>query len=340
MRAWAFVLVGFFGCAHRPEPWAERAATYLDGRAKDWMEHTPKIGNNFACAVNCHTTQALVLARPALGLGRKDPMIAAIRARIEERVTGVDDWSKAVPFYSKSEKPIGKQSLATEAVVNAATLVIDDQGELTPVSRRALGWMWQMQREDGGWDWLKVELEPWESRDDWGAALAALAVARTPATYRQEVATPVERLKSYLRSRSADGAHPLALHDQLMLLIASASWPGLVDAGTRVRIVAATRSAQRPDGGWSLATWGRGKRTDSAGESDGYATGFALVALCGAGERGDAIDAGVRWLRAHQAADGSWPGRSVNTADEINQRFMTDAATAYASLALARCRSN
>jgi squalene-hopene/tetraprenyl-beta-curcumene cyclase len=64
---------------------------------------------------------------------------------------------------------------------------------------------------------------------------------------------------------------------------------------------------QNPDGGWGEdmrsytdAAWaGRGASTASQ-------TAWALLALLAAGERGDALAAGVGWLVDNQRADGGW----------------------------------
>jgi hypothetical protein len=81
------------------------------------------------------------------------------------------------------------------------------------------------------------------------------------------------------------------------------------------------------------------KRLSNTGESDGCATGLTVLAMekAGASQHEDALRRGVEWLKEHQAKDGSWWATSLNgqrdTKSDIG-RFMSDAATGYAVLAL------
>ncbi|QFG20771.1 squalene--hopene cyclase [Actinomadura sp. WMMB 499] len=89
--------------------------------------------------------------------------------------------------------------------------------------------------------------------------------------------------------------------------------PALIAAGVRPGKPAIRRAVrwlerhQRPDGGWGedLRSYddpgwiGRGASTPSQ-------TAWALLALLAAGERGPAVDRGVRWLIEHQRQDGTW----------------------------------
>ena len=45
-------------------------------------------------------------------------------------------------------------------------------GKLHPVTRQALDKMWTLQREDGGWTWLKCDWPPMESDDHFGVTFA------------------------------------------------------------------------------------------------------------------------------------------------------------------------
>ncbi|MGI5328268.1 squalene--hopene cyclase [Actinomadura nitritigenes] len=89
--------------------------------------------------------------------------------------------------------------------------------------------------------------------------------------------------------------------------------PALIAAGVRPdkppirRAVAWLEHHQNPDGGWGEdlrsyddPAWiGRGTSTPSQ-------TAWALLALLAAGERGPAVEAGVRWLVENQRPDGTW----------------------------------
>jgi squalene-hopene/tetraprenyl-beta-curcumene cyclase len=325
----------------RPPPgsrgdWGEVAVGYLDRRALAWVNDPPQVGQNYPCAMSCHTTHPFLAARGALG--RPSSALATVRAKIEARVTSVTDWKQAVPFYGRRGSALAQRSLATEAVLNAATLALHDaaSGPLREVTLRAYEAMWQMQGADGAWEWLKFNLEPWESADDFGAALAALAVGLLPSGEpRTGHEAQVQKLVGYLRRRVA----AMALHDKAVLLWAAVRLPELLAPPEREGIATELRSLQREDGGWSIAGWGRGRRAmpNPAATSDGYATALATFVLCRAGHRGDAVARGTAWLRSHQRVDGSWPGRSLNRDRDLNHGFMSDAATAFAALALTSC---
>jgi hypothetical protein len=76
------------------------------------------------------------------------------------------------------------------------------------------------------------------------------------------------------------------------------------------------------------------------GKSDGVATSLMVLALEEAGVPRDNVQLkrGLSWLLSNQnATEGFWPASSVNKRRHISSdtgRFMTDAATAFAVLAL------
>ena len=102
---------------------------------------------------------------------------------------------------------------------------------------------------------------------------------------------------------------------------------------------------QQDDGGWSMASLGSWKRVDSTPidvHSDGYATGLVAYVLQAAGDpRAKAqVARAVAWLVKHQdPATGAWFATSLNKKRDPASdagRFMNDAATAYAVLALTK----
>jgi hypothetical protein len=325
-----------------PKADLQKAAQYLDARALDWVNNTPEAGANFTCAISCHTTHTFLVVRallPAPG-----PTIDLVRARVGARVSENADWSKATPFYGKPGSKLETRSRATEAVINAATLALSDLsagGEPSQVTLDALDRMWTMQDADGAFAWLDFELEPWESSSDVGAAMALLAIGAAGDAYQKSAAhrASIERLTQYVRQRFTNEAKPIAVHDQALILWATHRMPELLDPVTRSRIADRLRTLEQHDGGWSLATWGKGKRARPDGESDAYATALATIALAeGDGTTANGVRRGLDWLAVHQRADGAFPSRSVNKDAETNHRFMTDAATAYAAYALVKFR--
>ena len=257
---------------------------------------------------------------------------------VVQRVQSVDDWRKATPMYGKPGSDKERESRGTEAVLNASVLAfakspIDDRQTLIDKSFQHL---WATQQDNGSWLWLNFGLQPIEAdNEDWGAAMAALATGRAKKT------ADANKLKSYLRSRLASGKMRLAA--QAMLLWATSEWQDtLVEHADREAIAKRVESAQRGDGGWSIATMGFASSNNAQPErSDGYATAISLLGLClmhPDGEVSASVTKGVAWLKANQRPDGSWPGYSLNSKSPRAHRFMSDAATAYTVLALHHCQ--
>ena len=112
----------------------------------------------------------------------------------------------------------------------------------------------------------------------------------------------------------------------------------------RHAILEASAKTQQADGGWATAGLGTWKRVDGTPletASDGYATGLVTLVLrrAGAGHSKEQLDRAMTWLTQHQdASTGHWPASSLNKkrdpASDVG-KVMSDAATAYAVLALA-----
>jgi hypothetical protein len=89
----------------------------------------------------------------------------------------------------------------------------------------------------------------------------------------------------------------------------------------------------------SLGSWVRSDGTAQETASNGYATGLVLHVLqtVGISKENEKVAKGLDWLKHHQSASGAWWAVSVNKkrySFTHSGKFMSDAATAYAVLAL------
>lgn len=305
----------------RDEPLAEtfsldKAVAFLDAASLHWQQTRQ--------CLTCHTNFAALYARPGLPGDERNPR--TVREFAEELVT--KRWPEKGPRWD------------AEVVAAAAALAFNDaltSSKLHPVTRTALDRMWTVQREDGGWNWLKCGWPPMESDDHYGATLAAIAVGVAPEKYLKTDAAQkgLEKIKSYLRKNAAP-----TLHHRAMLLWAASYVPDLMNASERQSCIDELRKLQRPDGGWAAASLGDWQRADGLMQdtetSDGYGTGFALFVLRRGGVPAEdpTVQRGLTWIKTHQRVSGRWFTRSLN---RDNHHFLTHAGTAFTLMALREC---
>ncbi len=321
--------------ASADEPVAERlsvakAGAYLDDGAKAWAKDR-------GC-VSCHTTGWYGILRPQLSaaLGAPDPAFREFLNRILDETLAQE--------RNKTARGTGP----AQAIYLAASLASWDAHvakKLSPETESALKLMFSVQQEDGSFSSVQT-WPPFESDTYQLATVAAMAVGLAPGWIEQhesdDLGEGVARLQNYLKT--TEPPHDYA---RVALLWASRYLPGLLDSETKDAITKTVLNRQRPDGGWSLRSfgepeqWGIGNRSarlrteanfDNPA-SDGHQTGLAIIVLRDAGvpPSHPAIQRGFTWLKQNQRQSGRWWTKSLNT-DKWN--FITFTGTLYPVVAL------
>jgi squalene-hopene/tetraprenyl-beta-curcumene cyclase len=334
------------------------AASYLDQRASWWMAWPPAARDHGTFCISCHTAIPYALSRPSLrsALGEQAP--SETERRLLDNVTKrVRLWKESKPYYENQ----ARQSRGTEAVLNALILASSGaRGTLSDDARAAFDNMWALQEntgpQKGAWPWINFRNEPWEADDSpfFGASLAAVASGTAPQSYRSElqIRTNLQLLREYLSREYSKQA----LIQQAVLLWASTKLPDLLSAEQQRSIIGEVLKKQRDDGGWSLSSvawtwretslyslaklWVRSDASPLEAKSDGYATGLIALALQQAGlsRQDPQLQRALAWLARNQSKpDGGWSAYSLNRrhgGTSGTGLFMSDAATAFAVLAL------
>jgi squalene-hopene/tetraprenyl-beta-curcumene cyclase len=113
---------------------------------------------------------------------------------------------------------------------------------------------------------------------------------------------------------------------------------------TRRAIIDQAVRTQSEDGGWTLASlgpWPDHSDAPATRGTDAYATAITAFVLQQIGDSRalPALNRALDWLRSHQdPATGTWTSSSMNKhyeAGSMMEQFMRDAATGYATAALA-----
>ena len=310
-----------FGPNRADEPLAQefsltQTVKFLDATALNWQRERN--------CMTCHTNYAYLYARPAVAGDAEAHR--QVRRYADQMVQ--DRWQEKGPRWD------------AEVVATAAALAFNDSlttGDLASTTQIALDRMWTVQRDDGGFSWLKCGWPPMESDDHYGVTLAAIAVGVAPQAYRETASaqTGLQKIRQYFQQNP-----PETLHHRAMMLWAGSYVAGLVKPAEQEQWIKDLTAKQKADGGWALAELGQWDRADGSPQdtetSDGYATAFVIYVLRRAEVPIDAqpIQDGVNWLKTHQRQSGRWFTRSLN---RDNKHFISHAGTAMALMALTSC---
>jgi hypothetical protein len=281
---------------------------------------------------------------------------------LEQTRSRVSNWDKldtpAFQLMYDFDEAKKKQSRGTEAVLNTLLLARDDRSrgckEPRADTKKALAILWDTQITEGprkgSWEWINFGMEPWESNNSpyMGAALAAIAVGSIPnAGQAGTGGDSRERLDS-LRQFLIRNFDSQNLHNRVWMLWAATSMDGLLTPEQKDRLIEQIIAKQQASGGWSLGSLGEYARKEinpPVTMPDGYATGLVLhtLQLAGLPKDNPQVSKGLTWLRENQDPSGAWRAMSVNknrSPESTNSvkahvgKFMWDAATGYAILAL------
>jgi len=352
-----FLLTGIgaaaaFGQQATPAWSPAKAAAYLDKRSTWWISWPSSQRDHGTFCVSCHTATPFSLGRAALHGTLGEASASPNEQKVLDSVTKrVRMWHDVDPFYTDQARglPKASESRGTESILNSLILVSHDvpTGHLSADARLALDNMWALQIKapdmNGAWAWLQFHNAPFEGDSQFfGNSLAAIAIGSAPDNYQSEPAIQagIKLLSAWL-VKNMDAQTPL---DRVDLLWASTKLHGLLTPEQQNKIVGETLAKQRDDGGFNTASmipgWKRHDNTPLDVSSDGYATGLVAYALeqVNASEAQPQLKRALDWLNKNQLeADGRWPAFSLNNNRPVASDtglFMSDAATAYAVLAL------
>ena len=206
------------------------------------------------------------------------------------------------------------------------------------VERRAIDWLLGMQSSDGGWaafdvdnNWAILNKVPFADHnamldptcpDITGRCLESLC-RRGFTRAQPAIAAGVK----YLLAEQEDngswyGRWGVNYIYGTFLAIRGLSATGAPEAAAAIsRGAGWLRVVQNPDGGWGESCYGYETKQFEPAASSPSQTAWAILGLIAAGDiHSHAVSEGVRWLREHQRADGTWE-ESITTGTGFPQVF-------------------
>jgi squalene-hopene/tetraprenyl-beta-curcumene cyclase len=279
-----------------------------------------------------------------------------------EEVTERGDWAIARPHLEPGGWAFEFANVNYPDVDDTAEVVlalrrVRRDARIDGAIARATRWLQGMQSSNGGWGAFDAEntralvrelpfLDFGEVIDEPSADVSAHALEMLAELGELDTPTTQRGLRWLLDEQEPGGSwfgrwginHIYGTGAAVPALVAAGIAPS--DPSIR-RAVTWLLAHQNEDGGW-----GEDARSydDEAwigrGESTASQTGWALLALHAAGERGEAIERGVDWLVSTQRADGSWDepqytGTGFPSDYYLNYHLYR---LAFPIMALGRCR--
>lgn len=314
-----------------------KTKAFQDKRNEEWSER-----QRCLC---CHTTLPYMLSRAPDQ--RSKPTLDKFQEMAARKVENPDQ----APWYEADHK--GRNSNPTEAVVNALTLVmydINSGSSLKATTTKSIDRIFENQNPDGRLHWLDFALEPFESKKGelWGNTIAILTteLAQKHSNYRAPEAQYAKLKTFVLRNESR-----LKINEKSVLLWAhsqnQASNRPVLNPMQLKNFVNEIKAKQNQNGSWNQKdVLGQGELRE-----DTYSTAIALIGLIKSGS-GRSVEAkkAVAYLVSQQITRNVlsmgqdytlWLSNSMNReGSTLNNRFASDVATSYASLALQMYRSD
>lgn len=288
------------------------------------------------------------IAAFALGeLGEAEParMTAAADWLLTREIRRKGDWAAKRPnltpsgwvfeFANEFYPDIDDTAMVLLALLHAKA---SDPEKQARAERRGMQWLLGMQSSDGGWaafdvdnNWRILNKVPFADHnamldptcpDITGRVLESLCRRGFQAT-DAPIARGIDFLLKHQESNGSwFGRWGVNYVYGTFLAIRGLAATGSAQAKTAIANGARwLREVQNPDGGWGESCRGYETQRFEKADSTPSQTAWALLGLMAAGEAyGVAVQKGVRWLRDHQRADGTWE-ETITTGTGFPQVF-------------------